>query len=515
MPNSLIVLVSTLGVFLMERSSLLRRALPAIALMVMGWSVFSVLPSASASTLPEVFSISPHGGSTLGGTRVAISGARFAHVKAVFFGSTRGSAIHVVSSTRLLVTSPAHAAGPVNLRVQTSAGTSAIVIRDRFTYIAATNCVFFRNGPGITSTTITLGNASDISGPVPGLFQASQDAVKAYVAYFNATSSFCGRKLRLSTQDTQTTAGGDQVAYQTLCTSAFAAVGSMATYDSGGAPTAQACGLPDIRTASTTAAAHACTTCYAADASNPAYYEDAPFVYFFQQHPTLKQHVAVVYLNTPQTAATATTIHGVLTKLGATNIDMQGVGVTDLTYDAYVQSMQTHGDQYVIFLGPYPDTIKLQQSMHTASFTPQVFIQDPTIYNQAYVQGAQQASVGNGSYAYLNFLPFADAASNHQESTYLAWLHHVAPSAVPNSYGVFAWSAAALFMHEAAQLGGELNRASLLRAVSQVHGWTANAMTASQNVGGKINGSCWRIVQLVSGTWQNTAGYQCDGVTAG
>lgn len=499
----------------MERSSLLRRVVPAIALIVMGWSALALVPSASASTTPEVLSVYPHSGTTHGGTRVTITGARFAHVTAVLFGSTRGTAIHVVSSTRLLVTAPAHSPGQVNLRVQTSAGRSAIVTSDRFTYIAAASCVFFRNGPGVTSTTITIGNASDISGPTPGLFQASQDAVKAYVAYFNATSRICGRKLRLATQDTQTTSSGDKAAYQTLCKSSFAAVGSMATYDSGGASTAQACGLPDLRTANTTNAANACTTCYAAEASNPAYYQDAPFVYFFQQNSNLKQHVAIVYLNEPGSAGTANTVRGVLTKLGATNIDMQGIGATDLNYDAYVQSMQSHGDQYVIFLGPYPDTVKLQQSMLTNSFTPKVFVQDPTIYNSAYVHGAQQGGVGDGTYVYLNFVPFSAAASNREESTYLAWLHRIAPGSDPTAYGAFAWSAAALFVHEAVQLGGQLTRANLVRAVSQVHSWTANGMTAAQNVGGKINGSCWQFIQLESGNWQRTAGYQCDGVAHG
>ena len=57
------------------------------------------------------------------------------------------------------------------------------------------SCDGFKNGPGITDSEIVIGNASDISGPVPGLFEAAQDATKAYVAYFNSTSDICGRKL--------------------------------------------------------------------------------------------------------------------------------------------------------------------------------------------------------------------------------------------------------------------------------------------------------------------------------
>jgi hypothetical protein len=42
---------------------------------------------------------------------------------------------------------------------------------------AAASCDGFKNGPGITDDEITIGNSSDISGPVPGLFESSQDAV--------------------------------------------------------------------------------------------------------------------------------------------------------------------------------------------------------------------------------------------------------------------------------------------------------------------------------------------------
>ena len=92
-----------------------------------------------------------------------------------------------------------------------------------------------RTAPGITDSEITIGNASDISGPVPGLFESSQDAVKAYVAYFNSTSDICGRKLKLVTYDSRTDAGADQQNYAKGCDEVFAMVGSMSAFDSGGA----------------------------------------------------------------------------------------------------------------------------------------------------------------------------------------------------------------------------------------------------------------------------------------
>ena len=70
----------------------------------------------------------------------------------------------------------------------------------------AASCDGFKNGPGITDTTITIGNSSDISGPVPGLFESAQDATKAFVAYFNKSNpdGICGRTLVLKNYDSRT-----------------------------------------------------------------------------------------------------------------------------------------------------------------------------------------------------------------------------------------------------------------------------------------------------------------------
>jgi hypothetical protein len=63
-------------------------------------------------------------------------------------------------------------------------------------------------------------------------------------------------------------------------------------------------------------------------------------------------------------------------------------------------------------------------------------------------------------------------------------------------------------------LGGKLTRASMVQSLRRVANWTDNGMTSPQNVGSKINGSCWRIIQLLNGRWStNLGGYQCDGVT--
>jgi peptidoglycan/xylan/chitin deacetylase (PgdA/CDA1 family) len=85
---------------------------------------------------PVVRRLSTHSGRLAGGTRVTVHGHGFLGVQAVRFGSARGTHVQVVSSTELLVTSPPHTAGSVQVRVQTTFGTSPVASDARFRYVA-------------------------------------------------------------------------------------------------------------------------------------------------------------------------------------------------------------------------------------------------------------------------------------------------------------------------------------------------------------------------------------------
>ena len=133
----------------------------------------------------------------------------------------------------------------------------------------AASCDGFKNQTGITDDKIVLANASDISGPVPGIFESAQQATRAYAAYFNSTNDICGRKLEVLQLDARADAAANQQAYTRACSESFAAVGSMSAFDSGGVPEAQACGLPDIRSTTTSPERNACSVCFAAQSVNP------------------------------------------------------------------------------------------------------------------------------------------------------------------------------------------------------------------------------------------------------
>jgi hypothetical protein len=88
---------------------------------------------------PTVTGVSPNSGPTAGGTVVSITGTGFNCVSGVSFGGTPATGVTTVSPTQITATSPAGAAGAVNVTVTNCHGTSPTTTLDTFTYVGAAN----------------------------------------------------------------------------------------------------------------------------------------------------------------------------------------------------------------------------------------------------------------------------------------------------------------------------------------------------------------------------------------
>ena len=85
--------------------------------------------------VPAVAGVTPNRGPPSGGNAVMITGANFAEVSAVKFGSANAASFEVVSEGSIRAISPA-GAGTVDVTVTTPNGTSASTPADQFTYDA-------------------------------------------------------------------------------------------------------------------------------------------------------------------------------------------------------------------------------------------------------------------------------------------------------------------------------------------------------------------------------------------
>ena len=90
--------------------------------------------------LADVFfvtEVSPTSGPTTGGTTITISGHEFTGATAVYFGVTPATSFTENSDLSITATSPAEAAGIVDVTVSVDASTTGIVEADEFASIAA------------------------------------------------------------------------------------------------------------------------------------------------------------------------------------------------------------------------------------------------------------------------------------------------------------------------------------------------------------------------------------------
>lgn len=374
--------------------------------------------------------------------------------------------------------------------------------------VKAGSCDGFDNDQtGVTEDTITLANVADISGPVPGIFESAQQGTRAFIEFFNSTQDLCGHKLAVELLDSRADAGADQQAYTTACDKAFAAVGSMGAFDSGGAATAQNCGLPDLRSTSTTPERNKCTTCFSAQAVTPNLIPSAVPKFFLKKYKEAAAAVGVLYINAGAAAPNAAFQKNAWVKAGWKVPYFQGIDVAEFNFAPYVQQMKDKGVKMVVYTGPYQNTVKIQQAMQQQGFDA-IFMQDSTIYDRGYVE--QAGSLGDGTFAYSTTELFD--SNNPEMKLYRAWLDQVSPGAAPNFFGMYAWSAARLFVQQAVALGGDLTRESLIASLKKVKNWTSNGMHAPQGVGSKTPANCVKIIQLNGGTWKQVSpgDYMCE-----
>jgi len=139
------------------------------------WTATGTLTITVIPTAPTVTSIAPNSGTTAGGTSVAIIGTNFTGATAVKFGATNATSYTINSATSITATSPAGAAGTVDITVTNANGTSPTNASDQYTFVAppVANAVSITVAHGSTSNPVTL----NITGGAPtGVAVATQAA---------------------------------------------------------------------------------------------------------------------------------------------------------------------------------------------------------------------------------------------------------------------------------------------------------------------------------------------------
>ncbi len=362
--------------------------------------------------------------------------------------------------------------------------------------VRAGNCAGLKSTTGITDKEITIATIADVSGAVPNGFKSAFDAMNAYVAYFNSTSTICGRKLALRTIDSGLSANGSNAASKAACASAFAVVGSFSAFDGGGAEVTAGCGQPDLRASAVERARQQSPTTFMAMPMNTDQPYLQPWIWAKQKFGAEAiKNSGFVYLNAGASKAIvdgwmkATAKHLGYVWKKVILVDLTGVP----NWNGYANQLKAAGITFVTTnLADF--TPKMAAAFKQADYHP-AYLSDGSVYGQKYLSGADGAAM-DGTYLWTQTMMIEEADRVPEMARYQTWLQRTGGDA-PSYAGAQAWAAGVLFTQLATELGGKLTRASLVQAAAKVHRFTGNGILPPTDPGARRTSGCFTIMQIV------------------
>lgn len=367
---------------------------------------------------------------------------------------------------------------------------------------------------GVTATSITVGNVSDVGGPVPGLFAGGPDGTLAYFDYINSLGGIYGRTLKLQTSDDGLQCSTNEADYDNTVGSVFAYVGSWSLDDN--------CGATVMKSHPQVPMVQAYLSTQMQDLPN-AYAEvpytdlinTGPYLWFKQQYPSDITSVGTIVGNQGSAVAAWDNTKTAIESLGYKVVYEDDFPPAQSNFTSDVIRMKAQGVKFVLLLSVNaPDAAIFASEAAEQGFKPAVWA-CAVCYAGSYISESGGASAVQNQYAFITFADFLGEPSNPEVTLYLNWLHRAFPSFTPDEFSAESWANAALFVNALKQAGPDLTQQKVLAALSATDVFNDNGMVTSADIGKKSPSNCYNILQVQNGNWVKVddpaTGFRCDG----
>ena len=372
------------------------------------------------------------------------------------------------------------------------------------------------SGPGVTAKTITIGQITTISGPVPGLFQDSNDGLDAYVAYLNANGGIDGRTVKILRADDQFNCNVYTQELKTMSTEVFAMVGTFTLNDGCGTATLKADpNLVDVQGTVLTPALYSLPNVFT-PTPDPAGYATTGYQGIKDKFPTAITKAATLIPG----AALANGKEQELTaeSIGYKFVYSRVIGPIETNFTADILRMKSDGVKIVdlgaVTANDVADFIEPanQQGLHL----------DAVISAAAY-DGHLLKLLGNPSIANnLLYSPLSyslylgtDRTTVPAVNTFLTWLNKTHPNKSASIFSVSSWGAGTLLTQAMAAAGPNVTQAAVIRALDNITTFDSSGLTADTNPAKRLGATCDVIAGIQNGQWTRIdpkSGFECDGV---
>lgn len=344
---------------------------------------------------------------------------------------------------------------------------------------------------GVAEDRIVIYQVADRTGAVPGLFEDTYDAIRAYFLMFQQTEgTVYGRQFVLETRDSQMQTQGNRSAYLDACNQAFAAVGSMSAFEQGAAGPISECGIPDIRTAAVTPELQTLPTVVSIDAMSPGWVPLSEWSFYAERWPEAVKKAAYLFIDNSTTQwqteqnRTATAQH-----LGYDWIHVEPIPLSEVNYGSIITKLKQKGVEFVAFQGEGGQAAKITKAMKDQQFAPAAFALQANVYSPALISNCGGACDDFVYIAQTGAL-LEEIDSNPEMQLYAQWLKAVNPRANPTGLGMYAWAGARAFVQAVKNAGPQLTRAKILEEMDKLSGDTGNGLMPPQDYAGQVPTDC-------------------------
>lgn len=373
------------------------------------------------------------------------------------------------------------------------------------------------SSPGITKTTITVGQIDDLSAPVPGLFKAAEDGTKAYFNYLNSTGGINGRKVILDTRDSGYNSATVVKDAQGIAQSDFAMVGGYSLVDGAEQPVVDQNKLPDVTYPLDSKLSNDVNV-YSPSPSTTNDTPDGPYQWAKKTFPNEIGHVGIIY-----PAANSTTIssefklENTMTATGFKVLYRRGFATTESTFTSDVLKMKSDGVSMYFdseLPGLYASTLAKETQLQ--GFHP-TNVQGIA----AYVANMQQQSGGAANGMYLvqqaSLYEGEDAHAIPEVGLFDKWAKQVDPNvftSVTPLPALDGWASGMLFAQALKAAGPNPTRAALMAQLNKVTSFNANGLLPpGENPAQNIPSKCFLVARLENGAWSRVSpksGFICS-----
>ena len=368
---------------------------------------------------------------------------------------------------------------------------------------------------GVTEDTITVLVMADVGSPLaPGLFQGSIDGTKAWADYVNANGGLACRQIELIEHDSQIRPDLTTNGFLKACEEALALVGSTALFVNDVRPL-NSCedgdgneiGIPDIPER-VVESSHACSPNAFAVTNAECPFEGwprqfvnvmGPHLWLLEQNGGPGSYNGVFLIASDLASAINSSMAGIRAhmEMGVINdgeFDVSGSAPQD-KYGQYLERMREADSNYAYTGSDDNSMLKwkreaVAQGIDLDSIT---WVCSLACYTSDFVAD----KVSNGTYLWMQFLPFEEADTNEE----LAAFREYIDKETPDAWSAGAWAAGRLFeqaINNIVEQDGVngITRQSLFEQLRQTESYDVNGWYSPFNFTTKINSPCFVLLQV-------------------